>query len=118
SASPPAFSIWQALPVMEKETSAFQHLAAQNVVRHPEQRPGLDVLNMVRAGNREAFAIQSVGALAATPCGKCARGHGPWVGCVVAEGYLSGSCANCHFQAGGTSCTLRGKLSFIFIALR
>src|SRR5438046_245572 len=103
---------------MEKETSMFWHLAVQNVMHHPEQRLGLDALNMVRAGNREAFAIQSVCALAATPCGKCARGHGPWVGCVVAEGYLSRSCTNCHFQAGGTSCTLHGKLSFIFIAFR
>ena len=100
---------------MEKETSAFQCLAAQNVVHHPEQRPGLDVLNMVRAGNREAFAVQSVGALAATPCGKCARGRGPWVGCVVAEGYLSGSCANCHFQAGGLA--VRYMVSFHLFSL-
>ena len=103
---------------MEKETSAFRHLAAQNVMHHPKQRPGLDTLNMARAGNREAFTAQSVGAFAATPCGKCARGRGPWVGCVVAEGYLSGSCANCHFQAGGTGCTLHGKLHLFSLFIR
>ena len=102
-----------ALPPTDLNPSAaFAGLAAQPALRRPETRAAQGALNLDRMGNREAFLAQASGNIVPSACGLCAKRKGPWKDCVVATGYLGGSCANCHYGAGGTKCSLRssGKL--------
>lgn len=46
------------------------------------------------------------------PFTSCAKGNGPFTSCTVLEGYLLGSCANCHYGPEGTRCNFR-KYSFL-----
>ncbi|KMU75304.1 hypothetical protein CISG_04723 [Coccidioides immitis RMSCC 3703] len=63
-------------------------------------------LTLTRATNLEALLVQAVGSESG-PCNRCARELGPFVGCMALEGFLSGSCANCHFNSAGRYCSLR-----------
>jgi hypothetical protein len=94
-------------PIPEKPSAAFTGLARLPSARRPELRPARGVINLTRMGNREAILAQSVGAPAPSPCGLCAKSGGPWTSCVVAAGFLRGSCANCHYGGSGVKCTLR-----------
>jgi Protein of unknown function (DUF3716) len=107
-----------ALPPTDlKQSAAFTGLAAQPALRRPETRAAQGALNLDRMGNREAFLVQASGNAVPSACGLCAKRKGPWTECVVATGYLGGSCANCHYGAGGSKCSLRlpGK-SKLFIS--
>jgi hypothetical protein len=104
-----AYNPAQALPPLlgEKPSAAFTGLLHLPTVRRPELRPARGVVNLTRMGNREAVLAQSVGAAAPSPCGLCAKKGGPWTSCVITEGFLHGSCANCHYGGSGAKCTLR-----------
>ncbi|KAJ8120050.1 hypothetical protein O1611_g10465 [Lasiodiplodia mahajangana] len=39
------------------------------------------------------------------PCKNCHKGHGPWTTCVIVDGQMCGSCANCWFNASGARCS-------------
>ncbi|KFZ18019.1 hypothetical protein V501_01406 [Pseudogymnoascus sp. VKM F-4519 (FW-2642)] len=58
--------------------------------------------------NSEAWVAQHVGERAASPCTRCSKGHGPFLGqaCVVVDGHLGGSCAGCHYSSLGSRCSL------------
>jgi hypothetical protein len=59
------------------------------------------------------------GDLAPRPCKNCHKGHGPWTQCVVYDGQMCGSCANCWFNASGSRCTFHGEfVSPLFSRLR
>ena len=66
-------------------------------LRSPVLRDPKKSLNLTRSSNEEAHLTQIVGQLAKMICDHCQRDKpcGPWKGCVVEEGYLGGSCANC-----------------------
>jgi hypothetical protein len=53
--------------------------------------------------------VQVAGDEAEQACKSCRKGHGPWTRCVVLEGSLCGSCANCWYNACGSRCTFHGK---------
>jgi hypothetical protein len=76
-------------------------------LRRPIMRPSQGAINSDRMVNREAFLAQAVGAVAPRACRRCARSNGPWTLCVVATGYLSDSCANCHYGSTGHKCSFR-----------
>jgi len=94
-------------PLAGKPSATITALQLQSAVRRPAQRPNQGALNLSRMGNREAYLAQAVGALAAQPCVLCAKHKGLWVACVVVSGWLNGSCANCHYAAGGSKCSFR-----------
>jgi hypothetical protein len=94
-------------PLLGNPSAAFIGLARLPTLRRPELRPARGVPNLTRMGNREAVLAQSVGAPAPSPCGLCAKNGGPWTSCIVAAGFLRGSCANCHYGGSGVKCTLR-----------
>jgi hypothetical protein len=94
-------------PLPGNPSAAFTGLARLPALRRPELRPARGVPNLTRMGNREAILAQSVGAPAPSPCGLCTKNGGPWTSCVVAAGFLRGSCANCHYGGSGVKCTLR-----------
>jgi hypothetical protein len=93
-------------PLPGNPSAAFLGLARLPALHRPKLRPARGVPNLTRMGNREAVLVQSVGAPASSPCGLCLKNGGPWTSCVVAAGFLRGSCANCHYGGSGVKCTL------------
>ncbi|KAL2016234.1 hypothetical protein VTK56DRAFT_4039 [Thermocarpiscus australiensis] len=70
------------------------------VKRRPEQS-----LNLARRSNVEALFAHIAGEPARVPCKNCHKGHGPWNSCIVFDGQMCGSCANCWFNASGARCS-------------
>lgn len=68
--------------------------------------------------NVEAHLIQERGNVFTSRCNSCGnkgRPAGPWKECVALEGFLKGSCANCHVNGLGKRCSLRREFnSFLF----
>jgi hypothetical protein len=60
-----------------------------------------------RIQNLQAALTQVVGTEAEKECTDCVGGKGPFVACIVSDGDLGGSCANCHWNSMGTQCSLR-----------
>jgi hypothetical protein len=60
----------------------------------------------------EAHLVQERGEVHQSRCNSCgnkSRPAGPWKECVSLEGFLRGSCANCHINGSGARCSLRRK---------
>lgn len=81
--------------------------------RLAKQRRGDQSLNLQRRSNIEALLAQVAGQEAASACKNCHKGHGPWTECVVVEGHMCGSCANCWYNASGARCSFHGTSSRI-----
>lgn len=94
--------------VIKIDSALCRKLAAQVAVRPPAQRRIAQRLNMVRRSNVEALLAQVTGELPARPCKNCHKGHGPWTECVIYDGQMCGSCANCWYNASGSRCTFHG----------
>src|SRR5580692_418610 len=107
AATPPAWNPCQDLPPSEKVSAAFGAFSQRPAIRRPLLRDNKRKLLLYRQSNREAYLAQSVGRLSAAPCGHCEKEKGPWDQCVVVDGFLVGSCANCHHGGEGTRCSLR-----------
>ncbi|CAG9944685.1 unnamed protein product [Clonostachys rosea f. rosea IK726] len=82
-----------------------KRLARLPAKRNPEHRDRSHKPNLKRRGNVEAMLVQVAGDEAEQACKSCRKGHGPWTRCVVLEGSLCGSCANCWYNACGSRCT-------------
>ncbi|OBT60181.1 hypothetical protein VE03_10424 [Pseudogymnoascus sp. 23342-1-I1] len=96
-----------------RRSRALTSLLALPDARHLEFRsldPN-DLPNLARVQNLEAAIAYTVGEVAQPPCTMCVRGHGHFSECVLAAGFLSGSCANCHFGGEGRRCSFRARLS-------
>lgn len=92
-----------------KVDSAFaKRMARDPGQRLAEQRRHGQDLNLVRRSNVEALFAQIAGTEAANPCSHCRKGQGPWTVCVVYNGQMMGSCANCWFNASGSRCSFHG----------
>lgn len=78
-------------------------------LRIPIQRRKDRHLNTARRSNGEALLAYITGTAAPRPCKSCSKGYGPWKECIIFEGQLYGSCANCWFNASGARCTFHGK---------
>jgi hypothetical protein len=86
-----------------------KRLAPQPGVRHAVQRRLDQQLNLARRSNVEALLAHVSGQEAASSCKNCHKGHGPWTVCVVVDGQMCGSCANCWYNASGARCSFHGK---------
>ncbi|CAG9996499.1 unnamed protein product [Clonostachys byssicola] len=82
-----------------------KRLARLPAKRNPEHRDRSHKPNLKRRGNVEAMLVQVAGDEPDQACRNCRKGHGPWTRCVVLEGSLCGSCANCWYNACGSRCT-------------
>ncbi|CAH0043299.1 unnamed protein product [Clonostachys solani] len=82
-----------------------KRLARLPAQRNPEPRDRTHKPNMKRRGNVEAMLVQVAGEEPHHACRNCRKGHGPWARCVIMEGSLCGSCANCWYNACGSRCT-------------
>lgn len=92
-----------------KVDSAFaKRMSRDRGMRVAEQRRHGQDLNLVRRSNVEALFAQIAGTEAANPCTHCRKGQGPWTVCVVYNGQMMGSCANCWFNASGSRCSFHG----------
>ncbi|VUC34262.1 unnamed protein product [Clonostachys rosea] len=87
------------------DSSVGKRLARLPAQRDPEHRDRTHKPNLKRRGNVEAMLVQVAGEEPARACKSCRKGHGPWTKCVVLEGSLCGSCANCWYNACGSRCT-------------
>ncbi|RHZ63994.1 DUF3716 domain-containing protein [Aspergillus thermomutatus] len=93
-----------------KPSRAMEALGQKTAVREPVWRATYDPeesFNLGRFVNWEALQVQCIGAVTASPCEHCRRGYGPWAQCVMLQGYLRGSCANCHYNSDGARCSFR-----------
>ncbi|KAI1469530.1 uncharacterized protein F4812DRAFT_333802 [Daldinia caldariorum] len=87
------------------ESALAKRLAREPGMRVAHQRRASQKLNLVRRSNVEALFAHIAGAEAPQPCKNCHKGHGPWTSCVVIDGQMCGSCANCWFNASGARCS-------------
>lgn len=87
------------------ESALAKRLAREPGMRFAQQRRPEQALNLNRRSNVEALFAHIAGDSAAVPCKNCHKGHGPWTTCVVVDGQMCGSCANCWFNASGARCS-------------
>ncbi|CAJ2506286.1 Uu.00g004160.m01.CDS01 [Anthostomella pinea] len=87
------------------ESALAKRLSREPGMRHAQQRRPEQALNLQRRSNVEALFAHIAGELAPVPCKNCHKGHGPWNSCVIVDGQMCGSCANCWFNASGARCS-------------
>ncbi|KAI1769194.1 hypothetical protein GGR53DRAFT_461688 [Hypoxylon sp. FL1150] len=87
------------------ESALAKRLARDPGMRLAQQRRPEQVLNLARRSNVEALFAHIAGEEAPQPCKNCHKGHGPWTSCVIVDGQMCGSCANCWFNASGARCS-------------
>ncbi|KAK4169276.1 hypothetical protein QBC43DRAFT_59559 [Cladorrhinum sp. PSN259] len=87
------------------ESALAKRLAREPGVRLATQRRPEQTLNLNRRSNVEALFAHISGEPARMQCKNCHKGHGPWTSCVVVDGQMCGSCANCWFNASGARCS-------------
>ncbi|KAI1504186.1 hypothetical protein F5X99DRAFT_53351 [Biscogniauxia marginata] len=87
------------------ESALAKRLAREPGMRLAQQRRPEQTLNLARRSNVEALFAHIAGELAPVPCKNCHKGHGPWNSCVIVDGQMCGSCANCWFNASGARCS-------------
>ncbi|KAK3944584.1 hypothetical protein QBC46DRAFT_360916 [Diplogelasinospora grovesii] len=87
------------------ESALAKRLAREPGQRHAQQRRPEQVLNLARRSNVEALFAHIAGQPARVPCKNCHKGHGPWTSCIIVDGQMCGSCANCWFNASGARCS-------------
>ncbi|KAH9883576.1 hypothetical protein F4778DRAFT_766081 [Xylariomycetidae sp. FL2044] len=87
------------------ESALAKRLAREPGMRLAQQRRPEQMLNLARRSNVEALFAHIAGEMASAPCKNCHKGHGPWNTCVVVDGQMCGSCANCWFNASGARCS-------------
>ncbi|KAK0709157.1 hypothetical protein B0T26DRAFT_652701 [Lasiosphaeria miniovina] len=87
------------------ESALAKRLAREPGHRLAQQRRPDQLLNLARRSNVEALFAHIAGEPAHVPCKNCHKGHGPWTSCIVVEGQMCGSCANCWFNASGARCS-------------
>jgi 3-dehydrosphinganine reductase len=91
------------------ESALAKRLAREPGQRLAQQRRPEQVLNLARRSNVEALFAHIAGEPARIPCKNCHKGHGPWTSCVIVDGQMCGSCANCWFNASGARCSFHGR---------
>ncbi|CEJ53666.1 hypothetical protein PMG11_00016 [Penicillium brasilianum] len=95
------------------KTSLLQALSKMPPRREPTVRlrlfaHGLDLMQRIgtRKQNVEAFAIQTVGDVALSPCIHCEQGNGPFPTCVtIPSTFGQLACAACHWDNQGSRCS-------------
>lgn len=90
------------------ESALAKRLAREPGLRLAQQRRPDQQLNLQRRSNVEALFAHIAGEMAPSACKNCHKGHGPWTSCVVVDGQMCGSCANCWFNASGARCSFHG----------
>ena len=91
------------------ESALAKRLAREPALRPARQRRPEQHLNLGRRSNVEALFAHIAGQEVVPSCKNCHKGHGPWTACVVVEGQMCGSCANCWFNASGARCSFHGE---------
>ncbi len=92
------------------ESALAKRLAREPGQRLAHQRRPEQALNLARRSNVEALFAHIAGEPARIPCKNCHKGHGPWTSCIIVDGQMCGSCANCWFNASGARCSFHGRL--------
>lgn len=92
-------------PELTIDSALSKRLAREPGLRHAVQRREEQTLNLKRRSNVEALLAHVSGTITASPCKNCHKGHGPWTSCVVVDGQMCGSCANCWYNASGARCS-------------
>ena len=101
------------LDLDQTASTLSRRLMSQPGRRLAVQRRKEQKLNLVRRSNVEALLAHVSGQQAASACKNCHKGHGPWTVCVVVDGQMCGSCANCWYNASGARCSFHGT-RFLF----
>lgn len=102
---------YDGLDLDQTASTLSRRLMSQPGRRLAVQRRKEQKLNLVRRSNVEALLAHVSGQQAASACKNCHKGHGPWTSCVVVDGQMCGSCANCWYNASGARCSFHGGSS-------
>ena len=78
--------------------------------RMPVLRPRVVLRNLNLQVNKEAAYLQIYGTTPPNACQSCFEGLGPFVECVVANGFMDGACTNCYYDHHKSRCSLKGEL--------
>ena len=100
---------YEGLDLDQTASTLSRRLMSQPGRRLAVQRRKEQKLNLVRRSNVEALLAHVSGQQAASACKNCHKGHGPWTSCVVVDGQMCGSCANCWYNASGARCSFHGE---------
>lgn len=102
---------WVEQALLQANSKPTKAIAQMELLRGVELRQGRDQINLFPPQNCEAALAYSRGQVrnGVLACLDCKRGRGPFVKCVILEGYLKGSCSNCHYSAEGARCSLRTR---------
>ena len=97
------------------ESNSRRIKGAQNAFsiprRIPVLRPSRVVLRDLNLQvNKVAAYLQICGTTPLNACQSCLEGQGPFIQCVVANGFMNGACANCYYDHHESRCSLKGKL--------
>lgn len=95
------------------ESALAKRLAREPGLRHAQQRRPDQNLNLSRRSNVEALFAHIAGSASRVNCKNCHKGHGPWTSCVIIDGQMCGSCANCWFNASGARCSFHGEQALL-----
>jgi len=100
---------WAKQALLQANSAPTKAIAKMKLLRGVALRPNRKSINLFTAQNCEAALAYSRGQVmdGTTACRSCKRDNGPFVECVVLEGYMNGSCSNCHYNAEGTRCSFR-----------
>lgn len=90
-----------------KDTHALQQLQ-ECVVVQAITITDSHVVNWAWSSTHEAMLVQAHEKVAQKQCDSCAKGSGPFLTCIVTEGFFSSSCASCHYSLEGSHCSLHG----------
>jgi hypothetical protein len=94
------------------ESSSRRIKEAQNAFsiprRIPVLRPSRVVLRDLNLQvNKVAAYLQIYGTTPLNACQSCLEGQGPFIQCVVANGFKNGACANCYYDHHESRCSLK-----------
>lgn len=95
--------------IQKIDSALARRLSREPGLRLATQRRTDQRLNLERRSNVEALFAHIAGQMAPSQCKNCHKGHGPWTSCVVVDGQMCGSCANCWFNASGARCSFHGR---------
>jgi hypothetical protein len=100
---------WTLQASLHAHSGPAKAIAKMDLLRVIELRYGRNQLNIFPTPNCEAVLAYTRGQImdGVHACHSCKRGRGPFTKCVIMNGYLSGSCSNCHYNNEGTRCSFR-----------
>ena len=98
---------WSKQALLYGHSAPAKAMAKMKLLRGVEFRSGRNEINIFQIYNSEAALAYTRGQVreSISACQSCLRGNGPFAKCVVIQGYMKGSCSNCHYNSERSRCS-------------